>query len=76
MSVSLWLHSYTLNSTISRSFIEDFRILEEKKKVENAAQKTEEAVSKGIKKCQKHNDLGKRIKKGIKKKNKESQNSH
>ena len=46
---------------------------EEKKKVENAAEKTGGAVGKGIKKGAKAvNDLGKGIKKGIKKDDKES----
>ena len=41
---------------------------ENKKKVENAAEKTGEAIGKGIKKGAKDvNDLGKGIKKGIKK---------
>ncbi|MCJ7794072.1 hypothetical protein MUP42_03975 [Candidatus Bathyarchaeota archaeon] len=41
---------------------------EEKKKVENAAEKTGGAVGKGIKKGAKAvNDLGKGIKKGLKK---------
>ena len=42
---------------------------QEKKKIENAAEKTGEAVGKGIKKSTKAvNDLGKGIKKELKKK--------
>jgi hypothetical protein len=60
--------SHTLNSVNDDLAIEMKGMSEKKKKVENAAEKTGEAVGKGIKKGAKAvNDLGKGIKKGLKK---------
>ena len=61
--------SHTLNSVNDDLAIEGDRMPEEKKKIESAAEKTGEAVGKGIKKGAKAvNDLGKGIKKELKKK--------
>jgi hypothetical protein len=60
--------SHTLKSVNDDLAIEMIVMSEKKKKVENAAEKTGEAVGKGIKKGAKAvNDLGKGIKKGLKK---------
>jgi hypothetical protein len=60
--------SHTLKSAINDLYIGAIGMPEEKKKVENAAEKTGEAVGKGIKKGAKAvGDFGKGIKKGIKK---------
>ena len=60
--------SHTLKSVNDDLAIEMKGMPEKKKKVENAAEKTGEAVGKGIKKGTKAvNDLGKGIKKGLKK---------
>jgi len=60
--------SHTLKSVNDDLAIEGDRMPEEKKKVESAAEKTGEAVGKGIRKGAKAvNDLGKGIKKGLKK---------
>ena len=63
------LQSHTLKSAMTTLAIEGDRMPEEKKKVENAAEKTGEAVGKGIKKGAKAvEDVGKGIKKELKKK--------
>jgi hypothetical protein len=60
--------SHTLKSVNDDLEIEMKGISEKKKKVEDAAEKTGEAVGKGIKKGAKAvNDFGKGIKKGLKK---------
>jgi hypothetical protein len=60
--------SHTLKSVNDDLEIEMKGMSEKKKKVEDAAEKTGEAVGKGIKKGAKAvNDFGKGIKKGLKK---------
>jgi hypothetical protein len=60
--------SYTLKSANDDLEIEVIGMSGKKEKVEGAAEKTGEAVGKGLKKGAKAvNDLGKGIKKGIKK---------
>jgi len=61
--------SQTINSAINELYIEVIGMPGEKKKVENAAEKTGEAVGKGLKKGAKAvEDVGKGIKKELKKK--------
>jgi hypothetical protein len=61
--------SHTLNSVNYALYLEVKRMPDEKKKIENAAEKTGEAVGKGIKKSAKAvSDFGKGVKKEIKKK--------
>ena len=66
----LWLHSHT--PLILQTKTLDVKVIgmpDEKKKVENAAEKTGEAVGKGIRKGAKAvSDFGKGVKKEIKKK--------
>ena len=61
--------SHTLKSINYGLAIEMKEMPENKKKIENAAEKTGEAIGKGIKKSAKDiKDFGKGIKKGVKKK--------
>ena len=66
----LWFHSHT--HLFLQTTTLDVKVIgmpEEKKKVEDAAEKTGEAVGKGVRKGAKAvNDLGKGVKKEIKKK--------
>ncbi len=60
---------YALTSEINNLYMEGDRMSAEKKKGENPAEKTGEAVGKGVRKSAKAvNDFGKGIKKGLKKK--------
>jgi hypothetical protein len=67
--VTVASQSHTLNSVNYDLDLEVNEMPDEKKKVENAAEKTGEAVGKGIKKGAKAvSDFGKGVKKEIKKK--------
>jgi hypothetical protein len=67
--VAVTSQSHTLNSAINSLYVEGDKMPEEKKKVEHAAEKTGEAVGKGIRKSAKAVEaFGKGIKKELKKK--------
>jgi hypothetical protein len=69
LEVAVTSQSHTLNSATVASDVEVIRMPEEKKKIENAAEKTGEAVGKGVRKGAKAvSDFGKGVKKEIKKK--------